>query len=130
MTDEWKNINREARAKFYADNANTFGDDLALTLEETVAEAKTSVDTHAFNSDANFIDEIDLKEKYRDKPAVLEAVMRNAQKMYCPIREITLYAVPEYNRKNSEVESVAKTQKRGLELETIVKPKKQSKNHK
>ena len=64
---------------------------------------------------------------YEGKPHQLAAVLKNAKKLYCPIRETYLYANPTYVSRSSGETSMSKTEKRQIEQEQNKKPKKQKK---
>ena len=65
-----------------------------------------------FNTDAEYLDEVDLKEKYSNKPDALTNILQNAQRYYCPVNKCTLYADPKYTSRVQDATENGTTEKR------------------
>ena len=68
-----------------------------------------------------------MRDKYKDKPEQLAAIMENSRKIFCPIRKVRLYADPTYFMRASEAESTSRQQKKSIEQEMTMKPSKKKK---
>ena len=73
---------------------------------------KSSMTRFEFNTDAEYLGEIDLKEKYSDKPDALTNILQNAQRYYCPVKKCTLYADPKYTSRVQDATENGTTEKR------------------
>ena len=127
VKEEWHAITPENKHKFFAENAFKFGNELASVLTETITECRVETNSRSFHQDAEFKDEDEVKKIYEGKPNQLAAVLKNAKRLYCPIRETHLYATPTYLFRSSDETSVSKTEKRQIDQEQTKKPQKQKK---
>ena len=61
-----------------------------------MAAASASQDAGAPSSDeAYFVDINVVKERFKDSPAVLAAILKNGQSMWCPMRNVKMVRLPE-----------------------------------
>ena len=127
LQEEWKGIGKESRARFMADCAGKFGNDLRLAVEETIEECKVTEDNEFFFNDGHFLDEDDLKTKYEKKPQQLESIMENARTHFCKVRKVKLYEDPDYNSKVSQGQTTKTVEKRSCKRESAIKAAKKPK---
>ena len=78
-------------------------------------------------SDAEPIDEDDIRERYQDKPDQLASILAKAPTHFCQTRKVTLYADPAYKSNLTDSTEVVRLKKRTLELEQQVKAAKKAK---
>lgn len=118
LSDEQKNafanIPKEEKHKWFSDNHEKIGKDLSAALQEVVSfEIKEEVFTE-FKGTGKFFDEEDLKDKYAKKPKQLAAILKNARKVECPVREVTLFEDMEYVSVDSKSNKTSEVQKRSI----------------
>ena len=95
------------RQEFLTTAANKFGSDLTKLMHHELIQ-KTSVEQEtAMEGTGEWLDEEDLKVRFKDKPQQYEAILKNARRFHDKTREIELYEVPTY--KSSEVSRTKRT---------------------
>ena len=72
-------------------------------------------------SKAKYYDSPDLRENFKKKPVQLENVLRNADKIVCPITKATLYGVPDYTKENEAELIKLRERKRSIETAGVSK---------
>ena len=55
---------------FYQEHAHLRGEDLRSKIEEVVIDWKTQTTRIEFNQEAEYMDEVDIREKYQNKPEI------------------------------------------------------------
>ena len=69
-----------------------------------MAAASASQDAGAPSSDeAYFVDINVVKERFKDSPAVLAAILKNGQSMWCPMRNVKMVRLPEQIPKETDI---------------------------
>lgn len=112
LVKDWSKVEGDRLTAFYQENAHLRGEDLRKKVEEVVQDWKVSVTRFEFSADGEFLDEHDLQEKYKNKPDVLENILKNARQYYCPIKRVQLYADPKYTSKVSDSMELGHSEKR------------------
>ena len=64
--EQFLEIPKEQRAKFYKDNHNVMGPDLKAAIQETVSESYSEKEMEAWIKDGKFLDKEDMTKKYFD----------------------------------------------------------------
>ena len=124
---EWGEIGHEKKGAFMDAAAHLFGDKLQKLVQTTLDEHRLYKATTNFNALGSFKDEIDLTEKYKNKPEQLKNIMEHAAKYFCPVRRVTLFADPEYSLLQSDLVEQTKKSGRHVEEEDKVRPAKKAK---
>lgn len=112
LVKDWSKITGDKVSAFFQDYPHLRGDELRQKIEEIVQDWKTETTRYEFNSQADFMDETDLKKKYHDKPEILENILRNGRQFFCPVKKIMLYGDPKYDAKVSDQTEYGHTEKR------------------
>ena len=123
------NLDKASRSTFMQDSTELFGNDLNMKLRENFTEQHVESDTTDFNNNGHFMDEDDMTEKYKNKPQQLESIWLNAARIYCPVRNIQLYADPDYtmnlNNKGERSKRGSRTMERDMNVRAAKKLKKE-----
>ena len=133
LVGDFTKVTGDKVTEFYKQHAHLRGEDLKAKLEDIVTDWKTSTTRFEFTQDADYLDEIDLKTKYEKKPEVLDNILKNGRRFFCPIKKVTLYADPKYSAKVQDAVEHGSTEKRKGQvalLEENPEPKKKPKNPK
>jgi len=115
FVEDWGNQSDEQRQAFYMENRNKYGKDLEGAVHIIMTETRMKKITHKFNGSGKWYDEADMRERYKNKPDQLSAVLNNCAKMFCPKRETTLHEYVDYTTLMSVEEEYVKEQKRKYE---------------
>ena len=91
LVGDWEDMDPAKKRQFFLDNHTKYGKDLAANFETTVMETIRKKIIVSFKGSGNFTDLQDLEAKYANKPQQLEAVKKNARKIYDPHREVDLF---------------------------------------
>jgi len=130
LMNAWGDMSLDARERFYQENHAKYGQDLEALVEHAVTEVLKTRVTVTFGGSGLFLDEADLDDKYRDKPAQLAAIKRNGRRVYCSVRETTLFEVLEYNSSAVCEEELIKEEERKWEQARQLKGEKAPKKPK
>ena len=112
LAEDWTKVTENERKEFYQKYKELAGSDLLTRLQETVTESKRTNSAVSFEGTGDFLDEIDLEEKYKNKPDQLTAIKANTRTYFCPIRQVQLFEDVKYKRRAVETEEYTKVQKR------------------
>ena len=91
--------------------------DLPSALNTYVEEESSEYRHKSMIKSGHFLDEIDLRKKYADKPDQLESIFKNAPTFYCKIRGCDLWGDPDFVTKDESGEGYRKTNSRKLSQE-------------
>lgn len=131
LVQDWTKVDGDRLKNFYLENAHLRGPELLKKVEEVVTDWKTSITRFQFEADGEYMDEIDIREKYKSKPEILENILRNARRFFCPVKKVTMYADPRYTSKVTDTTEIGHTDKRkgqaALMDETAQPPSKKGK---
>lgn len=112
LVKEFNNMGGDRLENFYKDHSHLRGEDLKTKVEEHVQDWKSSLTRVEFNADGEYLDEVDLREKYEKKPDVLTNILQNAQRYFCPVKKCTLYADVKYTSRVQDATENGTTEKR------------------
>ena len=87
---------------------------MPAAIENYVEELHIESNVDKFKAKGHYKDEVDLKEKYKDKPEQLASILQNAPQMECKIRSVTLYKDPDYTDTHEKTEEDRRQVKRAL----------------
>jgi len=112
--DNWGT--KENRADFYKKHKDTLRKDLKTEVEGIVKEKSTAEAEVAFGGNGNWMDEEDLREKYKHKPGRADAILENSRSYTCPIINVKLYEDMEYKSSfNNRIAQSETTEKSGIQ---------------
>ena len=118
-TSEWIDSGRmteEERRDFYLSARKFVGcQHLKAAMLSKIEEIKSRTNVEKWAASENFMDEDDLREKYKSKPEILANVLKNATQFRCPIRGCTMFADVSYNSNRVTTETEARHVKRSLD---------------
>ena len=120
----------EARTQFYRDNASTRGDALMTHMQEVITQITRNTSTVATAGAGDWVDEHDLKARYKDKPDQLKSVMQNAKTMWDEARSVTLYEDMQYVTRTNDEEVKESESKRQIQWGFGLESNKRSKKGK
>lgn len=116
LKEHWDCQDQAGKADFFAKKHELHGTHLQAAIEEITTHTQSESATNLEEGDIEWLDEDDLKVRYKDKPEQLAAVKRNADTFWHKKREVTLYGDIAYHSK-SRVESTTAL-KRELSIQT------------
>jgi len=94
------------------DAVHLFKEGLVKELTEAIEISQTTKSTMKFASTGRFMDEEDLKEKYKNKPDQLEQIFDNARTMTHPDRKVTMWEDRDFTLDLANEEERASQKKR------------------
>ena len=83
----------EEKQKLMAEAHSLFGPALKKKVNESVLVSSSSNSVVSFSESAHYLDENDLRERFKDRPDVFEHVKKNATTIQCPTRGCSMYEV-------------------------------------
>jgi hypothetical protein len=86
-----------------------YGDDLVATCRATFTLTRTIESKVTMVGTGEFMDEVDLAAKYKDKPTRLAAIKKNTNTFYCSIGEVQLYEDMSYKSGQEKTASAKRT---------------------
>lgn len=112
VNDLFTKVDGDRLQAFYEKHAHLRGDDLKSKVEEVVTDWKQSTTRVEFNTDGEYMDEVDLAEKYANKPDMLKNILMNAPRYFCPVKKCTLYSDPKYTSRIQDATENGTVEKR------------------
>ena len=85
----------DERKAFITEAKELMGDDLEMLVKQTINKRKTTEKEWSLSAECDWIDETDLREKFRSRPDKIEKIM-NGRTMHCPLMDCTMYGIPKY----------------------------------
>ena len=70
--DEFLDVSKEHRTKFYRHGHGLMGQDLKASIEETISESYSEKEMEAWIKDGKYLDKEDMTKKYEGKPEQLK----------------------------------------------------------
>ena len=118
-------VSKEARKEFFLQHSTLTGKDLRKELVNTTTQVEKETSKVDADEDVEWLDEVDLKAKYENKPDQLKAILSTAETRTHPTRKVTLYADITFKTKSSKShEFQAEAKRQCTSLEVIKGPKK------
>ena len=106
-------------------------DDVRAACSAFVKESSTKSMEVELIGTGKFLDEIDLKLKYADRPAgTVDKLMKRTKSFTDPDTDLVMYEVMEYMRKTTKVEKRSREEHKCMESEVTDKPTKRAKQQK
>lgn len=91
LSISFSTLTRDERADFFLKNADLMGKDLAKAITNTASLSYTDEQVDGFLASGKWLDEIDLDEKYKNKPEQLAEIKKRARTFVHPTRQVKLY---------------------------------------
>ena len=91
-----------------------YGDDLLRMLRSSLGEVHSTESQMSFVGVGTFMDEEDIRAKYRHKPRTLDAILKRAKRMTCPNTKIELIEDMQYATVASSSEAILRRRKECL----------------
>ena len=79
------------KASFYSKHKEAFGEGLRTALTQTLAESVSTKNSERLAEEGDWLDEEDLRERYKNKAEQLANVLQHARVMEHPVRKVKLY---------------------------------------
>ena len=125
---QWES--QEARKHFFQQHNTLSGKSLKKELEYVTTQVEKETVLDLDEKACEWLDEIDLKANYENKPEQLQAIMQSAETRMHPVRNVKLYADVTFSSKHSASHEVETELKRKCTSTEIVKAPKKSKKDK
>ena len=94
-------VDSEHKRKFYNDNHALMGQALAAAMEDTIVTTLMKRCVHDTIGDAEWLDEDEIRnDRFKARPKIADALIKNARKWWDPDRECWLYEVISYKTKS------------------------------
>ena len=120
---EWASA--EAKQEFFAKHNHLCGKELKKVLEHTSTQVERDVAKDQDDEDIEWLDEMDLKDKYQHKPDQLKSILDTAEQRFHPTRMCTLYGDIKFSSKSSRGhESHDESKRKCTSVEELKGPKK------
>ena len=125
--DHFGKLNKSRSEEFYKEHFDKFKDALSTALTAAIKDVVTVSEETGFKGAGTYMDEEDLKEKYKAKPGRAETIMKNANKYYCDNAECQMYEDLGYTSTNMTGTKRDVTSTTEMEQESKIKGKKKAK---
>lgn len=120
-----KDIKGSARQAFYQQAKDMFDSQLAKTIQEHVVLNSIRTSTRLYSEHGDFDKYDELEQKYKDKPEAWAQIKKNAVQITHPVSKEKLVWMPQISMSSVEKEEHSESKKRSIDMEHVVKPKKQ-----
>lgn len=111
LKDTWSTLSADQKAAFYKEQHAAIGNELAMAIQVTVDKVYVRKNTTSFQGDSDWLDEIDLRDRLKDKPPeYLQNALQNSRTMIHPTLRCTLYELTAF--KGTSAESTQEEDKR------------------
>jgi len=134
FTSEWMDTGRmtaDERRDFYVSARDYIGPrSLKAAMESKIEEIKTRTNKQAWSANSTFLDEVDIRDKYKNKPDIIESILKKAEQFHCPIKGCVLYEDIVYANARVTETTEARHVKRSAETTENMKGEKQKRQKK
>ena len=121
---------KEAKVEFYKQHSALTGNELKKELEITLSTVQKETTRDKDDENVEWLDETDLKTRYKDKPQQLKSILEKAETREHPTRNVTLYADIVFKTLHSHAFEVETEAKRKATSHDVVKGAKKIKQEK
>ena len=129
LAEDWTQVPEEEKRKFYEENVDLAGESLVVKMQEVIAHSTIKRSAVRFIGTGEWLDEVDLDEKYKHKPEQLTNIKENTRTMVCPIRRVKLFEDMKFASETVDEEIREEARERMLETAPKAQPKSKA-NHK
>lgn len=116
LQDSWQQLSKTEKHEFFLKNHSALGDNLKLLINECVTHSHETTSAADFGYTSEWLDEVDLAERFKNKPGQLEAIKANAQSFTCSVRGVALFEVKTYRA--GSMDTTTATKKRDVAMST------------
>ena len=96
LRTQYFSFTAEDKVEFFANNNRALDADIPQIIKSMITKTTVSTKASDFVAESVWLDEDDLKHKYKNKPEHLKAVLTTAQSFVHPVRGVKLYEDFEY----------------------------------
>ena len=97
-------ISADSKAKFFQNNHALMGSDLTAVLHDTVVASLLQRRELEHAAEGDWLDEVDIKDKYKSKPALAQVILKNAKSWYDEQKETWLYLDIKYKTNSRAID--------------------------
>ena len=116
LAEDWTKVSEQEKQEFYKKYQDLAGEGLLTRLQETIVESKRNSTSVTFEGTGEYFDEMDMNEKYKNKPEQLANIFANTRNYFCPVRQVWLYEDVKYKRIAQDTEEVSRVDKRKRQM--------------
>ena len=104
----------DQRLQFYKDCAMLRGDALDAKVVEAETQITTRTSKASFQGDGDWLDESEVRDKFKSRPEQADSIIKNAKHFYDPTRQVMLYEVVAYKSQQLDTEERTDESKRQI----------------
>jgi hypothetical protein len=116
LVSDWTQLPGETVQQFYQQHSGLRGDALRAKIETVVQDWQVCSTRFEFTSVGEYLDEVDLRKKYADRPDTAEMILKNGRKYFCQVKQVWVYSDPKYEAKVADVEERGTSHKRKAQI--------------
>eukprot|EP00927_Polykrikos_kofoidii_P080363 TRINITY_DN77223_c0_g1_i1.p1 TRINITY_DN77223_c0_g1~~TRINITY_DN77223_c0_g1_i1.p1 ORF type:complete len:405 (+),score=93.72 TRINITY_DN77223_c0_g1_i1:61-1275(+) len=96
LASDWPMVKSADRESFFKGAHFLVGSQLAAYTSKAVQKVKGSKIVHSFSKKSEWMDEEEIREKFKHRPIMVESILANAETIQCPIRNVDMFEVPTF----------------------------------
>ena len=120
-------LDKAKRVDWFQTKHELMGPDLKSELSNLVEEEKTNKTELKLVGTGDWLDEVELEEKYKHNPARAAAIIANTKTHWCDIGKVKLFQDTRYTTQSADNETATTRQKRTIEQQDTMKKAKKTK---
>jgi hypothetical protein len=109
LTDSWNLLGKDEKKAFYLANHKAMGTGLALAIDETIKNSFSQTSRSTFEAEGSWLDEIDVREMFKDKIDQRDSILKFGKTLQCPVRNCQLFEVMAYKSKASDEQEATRS---------------------
>ena len=110
-----ENMSKFDRAQFYLDNRGKCKEDVRLVINTRIKQTLLKSREVTLVGNGAYLDEVDLKNKYKDKPGIADKIMARTKSFKCNLTDLVMYEDMEY--KTQVIQTTKRTYEETHEME-------------
>ena len=110
-----ENMSNVDRAQFYLDNRSKCKADVRLVINTSIKQTLLKSREVTLVGNGAYLDEVDLKNKYKDKPGIADKIMARTKSFKCNLTDLVMYEDMEY--KTQVIQTTKRTYEETHEME-------------
>ncbi len=124
VQDVFNNLSQEDKKSFLLEHKSLVGESLGKAMACYAERSRKLEASESFKGTGEFLDEDEVRARFQGKDKQIESILKNANQLECPVREVTLYEVPKYTVDKVQKRSMEETQAVSLSTEDKIKKQK------
>lgn len=120
----FKALPKDERMEFFKNSANMMGKDLASAVDEHITRTSKRESETGFIGTGEWLDEHDLREKYKHKGEQATNIMENSRKVMDPVRKVWLFEDMTYKSSVSRSEKLSEVHEQSVSQSSKLKKEK------